>query len=146
MFQFSERFNQHHIDVDLSIRENDAIVVEGDNNRLAQLFANLLENSLRYTDPPGLLKIHHSHDNEWLTICFEDSAPGVPDDALELIFERLYRLDSSRNRNNGGSGLGLAICKQIVAAHGGAIAAEQTAIGGLAIKIKLPIKVDEAAN
>jgi two-component system sensor histidine kinase BaeS len=141
--QFSERLDQYHIDVDLSLQDDEAVIVEGDSNRMAQVFTNLLENSIRYTDPPGLLKISENHDTEWLTIYFEDSAPGVSDGALELIFERLYRLDSSRNRNKGGSGLGLAICKQIIEAHGGSIVAEQTGIGGLGIRIKLPRMVDE---
>jgi len=144
--QFGERFSDHHIDVDLSLPEDDTIVIEGDGNRIAQLFTNLLENSLRYTDPPGLLKIRENDNDEWLTIRFENSAPGVTDQELDLIFERLYRVDSSRNRNKGGSGLGLAICKQIIEAHGGTIITEQTAMGGLAIRIKLPRIDDEAVH
>lgn len=144
--QFRERLDLHHIEVDLSLQDDDAVIVEGDGNRMAQVFTNILENSIRYTDPPGLLKISENHDNEWVTISFEDSAPGVSDEALELIFERLYRLESSRNRNRGGSGLGLAICKQIIEAHGGTIMAQQTEISGLAIRIKLPRMVDEAMH
>lgn len=142
--QFGERFNDHHIDVDLALGEDDGIVIEGDSNRIAQLFINLLENALRHTDPPGLLKIRENHGHQWLTILFEDSAPGVSDQELDLIFERLYRVDSSRNRDMGGSGLGLAICKQIVNSHGGTITAAQSEMGGLAIEIKLPRKIDES--
>ena len=123
--QFAERYNRTGITMDLSIQTDDALLVEGDGNKLAQLFGNLLENTLSYTDPPGLLRIREKHDAEWLTIWFEDSAPGVPDQALEPFFERLYRVDSSRNRNLGGSGLGLAICKQIAASHGGTIGARE---------------------
>jgi two-component system sensor histidine kinase BaeS len=115
------------------------VVLQGDPDRLAQLFANLLENSLRYTDAPGVLKIDEHHDAHRLTIRFEDSPPGVPDHALERIFERLYRVDSSRNRHLGGSGLGLAICKQIVEAHGGTIAASRAGLGGLLMHIDLPL-------
>ena len=68
----------------------------------------------------------------------EDSAPGVPLEALPHLFERLYRVESSRNRNSGGTGLGLALCESIVTAHGGAISAHASDLGGLRIEILLP--------
>lgn len=115
-------------------------VIFGDEDRLAQLFSNLLENTLRYTDSPGILKILARHDSYKLAIWFEDSAPGVPNQSLERIFERLYRVETSRNSNLGGSGLGLAICKQIVDSHGGMIRAGMAQAGGLRIQIVLPLK------
>jgi two-component system sensor histidine kinase BaeS len=137
---YAERMSRNYLDVELSVGEDDAVIMEGDARRITQLFTNLLENSLRYIDPPGLLKIREQHDQDQLTIRFEDSPPGVPDQSLERIFERLYRVDSSRNRNLGGSGLGLAICRQIAEAHGGSIRAEQASIGGLMVTVTLPIR------
>jgi two-component system sensor histidine kinase BaeS len=68
----------------------------------------------------------------------------VPEKALERLFDRLYRVDTSRNRERGGSGLGLAICKQIVESHRGKITAAPAATGGLLIRIDLPLNDGEA--
>ena len=111
----------------------------GDADRLQQLFSNLLENTLRYADSPGTLQIWQKHtENRWI-LFFEDSGPGVPAEALERVFDRLYRVDKSRSRMQGGSGLGLSICKSIVNALGGEIRAVNAASGGLRIEIELPL-------
>ena len=70
---------------------------------------------------------------------FEDSPPGVPSEALDRIFDRLYRVDKSRSRALGGSGLGLSICKEIVIGHGGAIRASHSSLGGLLISIEFQL-------
>jgi two-component system sensor histidine kinase BaeS len=136
---FRSRFERKLISVSLDASEKNAVFMIGDADRLAQLFSNILENSLNYTDSPGSLKIYEKHDANQLTICFEDSPPGVPETALERLFDRLYRVDKSRNREIGGSGLGLAICKQIVESHGGKITAAPATMGGLVIRIELPL-------
>lgn len=112
--------------------------IEGDPQRLQQLFQNLLRNTLRYTDAPGQLHVTLTSTPEQLSISFEDSAPGVPDEALPRLFERLYRVESSRNRATGGAGIGLSICHNVVQAHGGRITAESTPLGGLKITTTLP--------
>src|SRR5207249_4103291 len=81
-----------------------------------QLFNNLLENSLRYTDPPGRLRIAVHGNKKAVHIDFQDSAPAVPELLLPRLFERLFRVESSRNRERGGAGLGLALCQTIVEA------------------------------
>jgi two-component system sensor histidine kinase BaeS len=116
-----------------------AAYVIGDADRLGQLFSNLLENSLRYTDTPGRLQITCSRGANDIHIAFEDSAPGVPPNAHAKLFERLYRVEASRNRGTGGSGLGLSICAAIVDAHGGQIVAHDSDLGGLAVVITLPL-------
>ena len=73
-----------------------------------------------------------------LLICFQDSPPSIPAHDLPHIFDRLYRVESSRNRALGGSGLGLAICRSIVTAHRGTIEAGPSPLGGLSITITLP--------
>jgi two-component system sensor histidine kinase BaeS len=141
---FRSRFERKTISLTLDVSTQGAPFVLGDADRLAQLFTNLLENALNYTDAPGSLKIRAAHGAGVLTIWFEDSPPGVPEHALAHLFDRLYRVDTSRNRQRGGSGLGLAICKQIVESHGGKIAAAPAAAGGLQIRVELPLNAGAA--
>lgn len=115
------------------------LTVFGDPERLQQLLANLLDNSLKYTDRHGRLAITLSQEEERALLDVEDSAPGVPVEKLERLFERLYRVESSRNRQEGGAGLGLAICKNIVEAHAGTIHAQPSALGGVWMRISLPL-------
>jgi two-component system sensor histidine kinase BaeS len=110
-----------------------------DPDRLSQLFRNLLRNSLQYTDPGGSLEVRLHQGGDRLTLDFQDSAPGVPPEALPRLFDRLYRIDTSRSRNTGGAGLGLAIAKNIVEAHGGTIRADPSPAGGLWIRVEMPL-------
>ena len=123
-----------------------APLVLGDAQQLHQVFLNLLENSLRYTDAGGLLHISAREvpapppgGAHCVQVQLDDSAPGVPAHELPRIFERLYRAETSRNRDHGGSGLGLAICRAIVLVHGGTLAAEASPLGGLRITLTLPL-------
>jgi Signal transduction histidine kinase len=113
--------------------------VLADSKRLQQLINNLLENSARYTDAPGKIRLSASVESSTVKIVLEDSAPSVPQSQLNKIFERLFRLDKSRNRELGGAGLGLSICKNIVEAHQGTILAHQSNLGGLTIIVTLPL-------
>ncbi|ATA23082.1 two-component system sensor histidine kinase BaeA [Brenneria goodwinii] len=134
---FNERFQKKHIALTVDCPAQAATF--GDPDRLIQLFNNLLENSLRYTDEQGRLEIRAVPRQKLLVITWQDSAPGVTDEQLTLIFERFYRAENSRNRASGGSGLGLAICNNIVEAHGGRLYAEHSPWGGLLITVELPL-------
>lgn len=112
--------------------------VDGDERRLQQLLSNLLENALRYTDAGGQLRVQCARRAHLVEIVIEDSAPGVPADKLDRLFERFYRVEGSRNRASGGSGLGLAICRNIVGAHDGEIHATASPLGGLRVTLRLP--------
>ena len=126
--------------IELQLRiPSHAIEVLADATRLEQLFANLIENTIRYTDAPGSLFVTCTAAPDAVDIDFADSAPGVPHHVLGRLFDRLFRVDASRNRNSGGSGLGLSICKAIVDAHGGTIQAMGSDAGGLLIRIHLPL-------
>jgi two-component system, OmpR family, sensor histidine kinase BaeS len=124
--------------LEAEIPEAGSVAVFGDKERLHQLFANLFDNSLKYTDGGGTLQIALQSADGVVVVDVKDSAPGVPPSELERLFERLYRVESSRNRSTGGAGLGLTICRNIVEAHGGSITAESSPLGGLWIRIKLP--------
>ena len=115
----------------------DAVIV-GDADRLGQLFANLLQNSSRYTDAPGTIAVTLRQDATGIVIDWEDSAPGVPEEELDRLSERLYRVEGSRSRAGGGSGLGLAIARALVEGHGGTMSAHASALGGLRIRIVFP--------
>jgi two-component system sensor histidine kinase BaeS len=118
---------------------SDIIMVDADYQRMEQLFVNLVINSRHYTQSPGTITVVVSKQNQQVIISWSDSAPGVSDADLGRLFERLYRVETSRNRNAGGSGLGLAICQNIVEAHQGSIRAEHSRLGGVSMVITLPL-------
>ncbi len=135
------RFQEQFTNKKLSIERNSTLktAVYADENRLKQLFANLIENSIKYTKEGGVVRFAIKTKNDFAVITIDDSAPSVPSDSLPLLFDRLYRVDSSRSRLTGSSGLGLAICDSIVKAHDGDIKAVSSALGGLRVIIKLPL-------
>ncbi|MEM1262899.1 MAG: ATP-binding protein [Pseudomonadota bacterium] len=126
--------------IQLSIRVDEALRSRADPNRMRQVVDNLIENVRRYTDTPGELHVDAVRRGSRLRICFDDTAPGVPPAHHDYLFERLYRVDESRNRASGGAGLGLAICRTIIEAHGGHIEAGDSPLGGLRIVIDLPVQ------
>jgi two-component system sensor histidine kinase BaeS len=129
-------------DAGLQLRDlvtDNHIGILADSKRLEQLFANLLENSIRYTHHGGCIEVSLKLESQKVLIHIQDTAPGVPEDQQEKIFERLYRLENSRNRSTGGAGLGLSICKNIVTAHQGKIIAYTSPLGGLGIQIEFEI-------
>lgn len=135
---FHTRFEQRGISIDARERNGEQLTVMADAGRLRQLYTNLFENTLRYANAPGVLKISHEVKSGMLTLYFEDSGPGVPAEALGRLFDRLYRVDKARSRAKGGSGLGLAICRSIVESFGGRIEAFNAPSGGLRITINFP--------
>ncbi|MGK3141572.1 two-component system sensor histidine kinase BaeS [Pantoea sp. C2G6] len=132
---FAERYRSHGLA--LKLRLPDEAPFFGDPDRLIQLFTNLLENSLRYTDSGGRVEVTLTYQAPNWCIAFDDSAPGVDREHQAQIFERFFRTEGSRNRASGGSGLGLAICKNIADAHGGTISATHSDLGGLKIALHL---------
>jgi len=136
---FQNRFDQCGIETALDLDDIEEIKIKGDAIRLGQVFMNIFENGCRYVESPAILKVRCHLDNTMLYISFEDSGPGVPDEVLPRLFDRLYRVDNSRNRDSGGSGLGLSICRHIIEYHNGTIHSEKSALGGLKIVIILPV-------
>ncbi|MBL4629720.1 MAG: HAMP domain-containing protein [Paraglaciecola sp.] len=119
----------------------DAIVF-ADIKRLKQLLGNLFSNTAKYASGGNTLKIsvdieQHKHE---VHLRLEDNGPGVNEANLAKLFEHLFRVENSRNRNTGGSGLGLSISKKIVEAHHGEISAFASDLGGLGILIILPME------
>lgn len=111
-----------------------------DPQRLHQLLANLLENTLKYTDAPGEARVSLQAEKATAVLRIDDSPPGVPEEAWTRLFESLYRVEGSRSRSTGGAGLGLAICRNIVQAHNGSITAGPSPLGGVRITISFPLE------
>jgi two-component system, OmpR family, sensor histidine kinase BaeS len=139
MESYRAEFDRKHISLMLDVPEDVKATGFADRERLNQLFINLLENSLRYTDAGGKLCVGAQVGNGFLTIDFQDSEPGVCVEDRDRLFERFYRVEGSRNRGSGGAGLGLTISKKIVDAHGGVMSAHESPLGGLLIRIALPV-------
>lgn len=136
---FSASCAAHRLTLAQQIESRAPVMVRADRQRLYQVLANLLGNTIRYTDEGGKSRITLTRDAAGrCLIRIEDSAPGVPESALPRLFERFFRVDESRSRKGGGSGLGLAICQAMVQAHGGAMSAAHSPLGGVCIEITLP--------
>ncbi len=139
---------KHQISVHLNIETSHPdkeIWMLGDEDRIMQLFDNLLQNTCRYTDPGGELRIVMKENAEQVRIEWFDSAPGVKEADLQHLFDRLYRVEASRNRAKGGSGLGLTICQNIVNAHEGTITATPSPLGGLKLTMVFPRRSNKIA-
>ncbi len=113
--------------------------VEIDTGKMMQVLSNLLDNALRYTPKGGHITLSAQQVEGAIEIRVADSGPGLEPEELAHIFDRFYRANDSRQREEGGSGLGLAISKSILEAHGGRIRAESVKGQGLTVIISLPI-------
>jgi two-component system, OmpR family, sensor histidine kinase BaeS len=126
--------------VRLEISTPEHLEVKLDPNRYHQVLGNLLENALRHTPEDGFVRVNLEARELSAELIVRDSGVGIPIDALEQIFERFYRVDSSRNRASGGSGLGLAIVRAVIEAHGGIILARNAQGGGAEFRVSLPLE------
>ena len=103
--------------------------VQADRERIHQVLFNLLDNACRFSPAGGVVTVRAFRHNGALEMTIEDRGPGIPDEHLARVFERFYRVDPSRSRDDGGTGIGLAIAKSVVEAHGGTIWAENPGTG-----------------
>lgn len=133
-------FVEQSLDLSFENQLAEALTISADPDRLSQLYRNLLSNSLHYTDPGGRVRISVQREGNRLLIDIEDSAPGVAAEHLPKLFDRLYRVEPSRSRAHGGAGLGLAICRNIAEAHGGTLTAQPSSLGGLWVRLSLPLQ------
>ncbi len=125
-------------DVRLELQVAQPILLPLDVSRMQQAIGNLLENALAHTPEGGTVSLSVKKSANHAEIIISDTGSGIPADALERIFERLYRADASRNRSTGGSGLGLTIVKTIIELHGGTVTAANRPEGGAVFTLTLP--------
>lgn len=119
--------------------QEDCPDIQADPDRLTQIFTNLVGNALRYTPPGGEIRVASAYSGHQVIIQVSDNGSGIPAEDLPNIFERLYRGDKARAREDGGSGLGLAIARQLAEAHGAMLTAENKSEGGACFTFSIPI-------
>jgi two-component system phosphate regulon sensor histidine kinase PhoR len=119
------------------IVQNDPVIISADSFKLEQLFVNLIDNALKYTERGGIT-VRLSLTDRVFTARVEDTGIGIPKDDIPHIFERFYRVDKSRSRTLGGTGLGLSVVKYIVLLHNGDIRVESTEGAGTTFTVTIP--------
>lgn len=122
----------------LTAEVKDRCLTSGDPQQLRRLFMNLLDNAIKYTNPGGAVRVTCQRVADWNEIRVDDTGCGIPAEFLPFIFDRFYRVDSSRTQEVKGTGLGLAICRSIVEAHGGTIECASIVGTGTSFRVCLP--------
>ncbi|MEW6623789.1 MAG: ATP-binding protein [Bacillota bacterium] len=120
--------------------------VNGDYDRIQQVMINLLENALNHTEKGSIIIKAFLKDNHKVCVEVVDTGQGIPGEELDMVWERFYKADKSRNRSKGGTGLGLAIVKSIVEAHGGEVWARSTVGEGSTFGFCIPVVSGDAVN
>lgn len=131
--------------VNLTLRAAADVRVQADPGRMEQVIGNLLSNALRHAPAGSQVEIRLVSEGGRALLEIADGGEGIPPEALPYVFERFYRADRSRSREQGGTGLGLAISRQLVQAHGGTITAANRAQGGAAFIVELPLSTPAEA-
>ena len=115
------------------------VEMQGDGMRLEQIVVNLVENAIKYTDE-GSVQVSVADEGEWAVFTVKDTGIGIPEESIEHLFERFYRVDKARSRSTGGTGLGLSITEKLVSLHGGSIEVKSKPGEGSTFTVQLPIK------
>lgn len=125
-------------DLTCSIQTDEGLLVNGDPDKLARVFDNLLRNAIAYCYRGTNIDIQAHGHNGSIIITFTNQGDPIPPQKLSSIFEKFYRVDNARSSQTGGAGLGLSIAKEIVELHGGIIRAESDR-GGICFTVQLPL-------
>lgn len=120
--------------------------VEGDRSRLKQVIVNLLDNAIKYTPSDGAVSLDVQANDGHAVLEVADNGIGIPAEALPRIFDRFFRVDRARSRDQGGAGLGLSIVKSICAAHYGRVEAASTPGKGSRFRVELPLAAAPSNN
>ncbi len=126
-------------DVELTLESIRPVVAEIDDVKITLAFTNLVENAIKYNEEHGWVKVLLDADHQFFTVEVSDSGIGIPQEALEHIYERFYRVDKSHSREIGGTGLGLAITRSAILMHRGSIKAASVPGEGTTFTVKIPL-------
>ena len=113
--------------------------ISGDADGLERLVLNLLDNAIKYNRPDGRVDVRLGREDGHIVLEVADTGIGIPAESLPRIFERFYRVDKGRAREEGGTGLGLAIVKHVAQVHGGQVDVESRAGKGTTFRVRLPL-------
>jgi two-component system phosphate regulon sensor histidine kinase PhoR len=130
----------------LELKDEGVPRLRGDADGLERLLVNLLDNAIKYNRPGGEVGLRLARQGSQALIEVTDTGIGIPPEALPRIFERFYRVDKGRAREEGGTGLGLAIVKHLAQSHGGRVEVESRAGRGTTFRVLLPVTGGEAAG
>ena len=126
-------------DIELVFESKRAVTAEADEVKLTLIITNLVENAIKYNREQGWVKVVLDADHQFFTLDIMDSGIGIPQDALEHIYERFYRVDKSHSREIGGTGLGLAITRNAILMHRGSIKVSSVEGEGTTFMVKIPL-------
>ncbi|SHG52873.1 two-component system, OmpR family, sensor histidine kinase BaeS [Massilia sp. CF038] len=124
-----------------AVPPTEASTVLADSERLRQVFANLFENCIRYCGAGARIAMQLNTEGGVVKLTIDDSGPGVSEAALARLGERFFRVEGSRSREHGGAGLGLALVQRIMQAHGGTLTFARSPMGGLQVRLAMPMVV-----
>ena len=116
----------------------DLYAIRGDETQLTSMFANLVENAVKYTPPGGRVDVEGESSEREVLVRVSDTGIGIPQGSLPRIFERFYRVDKARSKETGGTGLGLSIVRHVAEKHGGTVSVESTVGEGTTFTVRLP--------
>lgn len=125
--------------IELVLESFRPVSAEVDEVKLTQAITNLIENGIKYNKPEGWVHVSLNADHQYFYVKVEDSGIGIPEDSLEHIYERFYRVDKSHSREIGGTGLGLAIARNAILMHRGAIKVFSTEGEGTIFNVRIPL-------
>ncbi|NOZ86026.1 MAG: response regulator [Deltaproteobacteria bacterium] len=131
--------------IDLSCDATGEIVIEADETKLEKVFVNLLSNALKFTEPGGSIKVRVQEKAEHgaVLVGVEDTGIGIPDNEIDLVFNRFHQVDDSSTKRHYGSGLGLALVKELIELHCGNITVESELGKGSRFDVELPLRADQ---
>lgn len=134
---FEQKLNDKNLIFEIN-SDDKTLKIKADIFKLEQVFINLIDNAIKYTDK-GKVSVNIKSSKEYINISVEDTGIGIPENDVDRIFERFYLVNKARTRKEGGTGLGLSIVKHIILNHKGKIKVESKIDVGTKILIKLPI-------
>ncbi len=132
--------------IQVTCAAGEPVWVEGDRARLKQVVVNLLDNAIKYTLPGGAVALSVRTNNSTAVLEVTDNGIGIPPEALPRVFDRFFRVDKARSREEGGAGLGLSIVKSICTAHHGQVKANSAPAQGSRFRVELPLAARPTDN
>ena len=131
---------EKRVEIVVEIPEDETVPsILGDADGLERLLLNLLDNAIKYNRPEGRITLRLSRSGDDAVLAVSDTGIGIPPESIPRLFERFYRVDKGRAREEGGTGLGLAIVKHVAQAHGGQVEVESRLGRGSTFRVKLPL-------